>query len=301
MPIRMDRLPLMSAAIIMAAAMHFSAQSATLAFGPAIVLAENIKPGAPESDIFGKGDFTFVIYNHDKESGWYNLGLEKPTDTKELPYPPIPDPSWCRLDVSELEVKGETNAKVHLLIKVPDKPEYYNRKWTVLVVCAPGRKQKDDKPAVGLRVASRVLIETVSKVEGDPAEPAVALWPTVLQSGAIPSAFIDETVKVKNNTDAERTYTTKRMDEYEKDAEKFERYYSRGFSAIVKTPWIKSEATFKLKPGEIKDLKVDIKVPDATGKGNYEELLFVQDDKGNVNFLRVQVDVPPPTTAEKKP
>ena len=291
-----------TAITLMAVAFSSPAQSATLALGPALVLVQNIKPGAAEADIFGQGEFTFVIYNKDKDSGWYNLDIEKPADAKELGFAPIPDASWCKLDIQEVEVKGESNAKIHMTVKVPDKPEYYNRKWTVLVVCAPGKRAKDDKPAVGLRIASRVLIETVSKPDAEPKDGiGIALYPTLLQSSAIPGAFIDETVTIKNNTDADRTYSTKHLDEIEKDAEKHERYFSKATLPVVKGPWISSDATFKLKPGETKDLKVDIKVPDSTAKGKYEELLFVQDDKGNVNFLRVQTDVAPTTTAEKKP
>src|SRR6185312_15872355 len=117
-----------TAAFFMAAVVPLCAhaQAATLAFGPAIVLAQNVKPGASNADIFGGNDFTFVIYNKDKDSGWYNLDVEKPTEGHELGYEPIPDAGWCKLDVKEVEVKGESQAKVRLMISVPDKPEYFN-------------------------------------------------------------------------------------------------------------------------------------------------------------------------------
>ena len=296
MPVILSPKLLAAAALVAAAVFILPASAATLAFGPAIVLLENVNPSnKAEQDVFGSSEAVFTIYNKDEGGGWYHLNVVSPpaSDKKqwEIGYETLPDASWCRLDKPEVEVQGKSNAKIKLFVKIPDKPEYYNRKFMAYVTCAPG---KASVPGVGLQVASRVQLETLSKpdLDGDKAG-SVAIAPAIMQSGAIPGAELDLSFKIRNNTAGERSYKVLRMDEVESDTKKHERYYGKGCTAVISPSWLKpKELNFKLKPGESKELVIDQTVPkDAVPKKKYEELVFIQDDAGNVNFTRVRTDI----------
>jgi len=289
--------------IILAAAMSQPVSAGSLAFGPAIVLVESVSPGGGEQDVFGKGEMTFVIYNHSADAGWYHLTAMSPgTDPKqwEKGYEAIPDASWCRLDHDEIEVPAKTNQKIRLFINIPSKPEYFNRKWMLLVTCAPGKKAKVvGSSAIGLQVASRVMIETVSKSDGDPKMAgALGIVPTQVSSSATPGAELEHTVKISNNTKEDRKFNILRIYEIEKEADKHERYFGKDIinnkelEHVVKPSWLGSDPAIELKAGETKELTLKLTVPSTATPGkSYEELIFLQDDKGLVNFLRVRTQI----------
>ena len=288
--------------LFVAAAMPAMARGG-LAFGPALVLVENIAPAGGETDVFGKGEMTFVIYNRSDQAGWYHLGAVNPGGDPrqwEKGYEAIPDASWCRLDIDEVEVAAKTNQKIRLFINVPAKPEYFNRKWMLYVTCAPGKKPQTPKATgVGLQVASRVQIETASNAASNPAVGgALAIVPAQVSSSAAPSAELEHSVKVSNNTKEDRRFKILRLNEIEKEAEKYERYFGKDIvdgkplEPVIGSTWITCAPAIELKAGETKEFTIKLTIPkDARPGGNFEELLFLQDEKGLVNFLRVRTKI----------
>lgn len=50
------------------------------------------------------------------------------------------------------------------------------------------------------------------------------------------------------------------------------------------------DASFGLKPGELKELKIKVSVPKNAEAGKrYEELIFLKDETGAFEFIRVRI------------
>ncbi|MCY3022070.1 MAG: hypothetical protein NTW87_23910 [Planctomycetota bacterium] len=288
--------------MVLAASTCPAVEETGFGIGPGMILVENIQPGAPEVDVFGKTDLAFEVHNGTNKAHTFSVAVIKPRAaiaSWEIGYEEIPDPSWCRLDKAELDLPAQTDGKVKLFIKVPDKPEYYNRKWMALVVCRPG---KPTPGSVGLQVGARVQIETLAKADTDGVGAGpLALAPSVVRLEAKPGDSVEPVVKFRNNTAKEHTYTLLRLDEAEKDAAKHERYFGPGCVQVIKPSWLTPDGTsFALKPGETKELKIKVSVPKNAEPGKrYEELLFLKDEAGGVDFLRVRTEIP--AAAKDKP
>jgi hypothetical protein len=261
--------------------------------GPGMFMVENLKPGGAEVDIFNGTATAFEVYNGTDQKHIFTLYVAKPPSVIgawETGYDPIPDPAWCRLEKTELEVPPKTDVKVRMFIKIPDKVEYYNKKWMACVVCSPG---KPDKGAVGLQVATRVQIETLpldkeealAGAEIGLSPSTVAMWDTP------PTGAWQARIRIRNNTKEEHTYALKSLKEIEPKTEKHDRYYGSGFIA-VKESWLGlDEKSFALKPGQTKDLVFNVTLGKVEAGKRYEELLFVQDEKGATQFARIRTAV----------
>jgi len=180
---------------------------------------------------------------------------------------------------------------VRMFIKVPDKPEYYNRKWMALIVCRPGRPGQG---AVGLQVGSRVQVETLAKEDADGVVPgAVGLVPSILWLNGKPGENAKGAVRIRNNTDKVLNYTVLSLSEAEKDPARHKRYFGSGFVRVIEPSWLKAEdASFSLKPGKKKDLKIKVAVPKNAEQGKtYENLLFLKEESAGVEFVRVRTAI----------
>jgi len=288
---------LVAVALVAAATVCGGAEGTGTGFGlgPGLVLAENIKPGE-EVDLSKAMGAPFVVYNGTDAEHEFHAFVAKPSTAIsdwEYGYDEIPDASWCHLDQKDFKIDKKSDAKVKLFIKVPDKPENYNRKFMVLVIATPSAG--GGPGVVGLQVASRVQIETSSKDAMDGAGTGpISIVPSCIDLPGLSADFTaKQFVMVRNNTKEERTYTVKHLNDLEKDAAKFSRYFGVGRIPVVTPAWASAgEDTFKLKPDETKKLLVSWAVPKTalTGK-NYEELLFVQDDKGHNQFVRLRTEI----------
>jgi hypothetical protein len=304
---------MLAVAVATATVLYAGEPSGGFGIGPGMVLVENIKPGDGEIDLAGKTGFTFEVVNDTNEKQVFNVTSRTAKSTVsswELGYESIPDPTWLILEKKEIEVDAKSKGKVKMTLKVPDKPEYYNRKWMGIVACAPGAAKTDGGSSVGLVVASRVQIETLSRDDVEPTGGDLGLVPASwMMSDAKAGDSWRKVFKIRNNTKDEHVYTVKRIDEVEKDAGRHARYYGQNFIAVEKEPWgaVKdADKTFTLKAGETKVLSVMTTVgKDAKAGKFYEELLFLQDDKGGVNFVRLRTETAGPAAANaddgKKP
>jgi hypothetical protein len=279
-----------------------------------MALVENIKPGSGEIDVAATTGFVFEVENGTAEKHIFTVTVRTARATIsswELGYESIPDTSVLRLDKKEIEVDAKSKGAVKLYINIPDKPENYNRKWMAVVACAPGAATTNGS-SVGLMVASRVQIETTPRDDVDGANAGeVALVPSSwMMSDARPGDSWQKKFKIRNNSKEEHTYTIKHLGDVEKDEARHARYFGKGFEHVDKDSWFKaSEESFKLKPDEVKEVKVMVKVgADAKPGKMYEELLFLQDegkpDKDgklvyHTDFIRLRTELAPASTAEK--
>ena len=120
----------------------------------------------------------------------------------EKGYEPIPDASWCRLEKEEVEVPANGTAKVKAFVNLPDKPENYNRKFMVAVICETIPPKGSKGAGINLRMVSRWGIETVAKddVDGKGAG-RIGLIPSVLRKDNVqPGSSYEVSVKFRNNS-----------------------------------------------------------------------------------------------------
>ena len=250
-------------------------------------------------NVFGESGLAFEVHNGTSKAQVFTVTSIKPRSGLaywEMGYEEIPDPSWCRLDKEELEVPAHTDSKVYLFVKIPDKPEYYNRKWMALITCHPGRVNPLIPGALITVLSSRVMIETQAKrdVEYGVGAGSVRLIPSICQLiKSTPGSTENTSFKLCNNTPNDHTYKLMRLDQVEKEKEKHERYVGHNCTPVITPSWLTSPNNlFMVKSGKNQEVKLEVKVPKKADVGKcYEELLFLKDEKDAFQFVRVRVDI----------
>ena len=282
------------------------AESGGFGIGPGMVMVQNIKPGAGEIDASGGAGFTFEVENGTASPQFFTLSTRTAKSTMsswEMGYENLTELSWLRLDKTEMELAAKSKGPLKFFVNIPDKPEFYNRKWMAVVACSPGKATKGAS-SVGLIVAARIQIETIAKDDTDGANAGdTALIPSSwMMSDARPGDSWRKVFKIRNNTKDVHTYTLKHIEDLEPDAKKYDRYFGMEFTKILKESWVTAgDQSFTLKPGEVKDLKLSVSVSKTAVPGKlYEELVFLQDEKKNINFLRLRTELLAATAAGTK-
>ncbi len=107
-----------------------------MAFSPSVLRFEDIALGSAR-----KGSVT--IYNNDAKTRKYKItslfrrkGI-KPRTYLTHSYEVIPDPKWVGPGRKRLKIKAGKTFDLSLQVKVPDRPEYRNRKWEELLLVEP--------------------------------------------------------------------------------------------------------------------------------------------------------------------
>lgn len=262
--------------------------------GPGMLLIENVKPGGEKVEATTMETGLFV-YNGTEAKQLFSVSVLKATQaigTWELGYTDLPDASWLEVDKQEVEVPAKSKAPIKLFVKVPNKPEYFNKKWMAVAVCSPGKKQPG---VVGLQVATRLQIETLADpmIDVKAYEKSVALVPSICEMPeSQPGTDWRVLCKVVNNTADEKTYTIKHLDDVEKDSGKHARYFCIGCEHVISPAWITDSGTFTVKPGEVHPLNLKVNIPASAVRGkHYEELVLLQDEKGKVEFIRARTEI----------
>lgn len=290
----------------MAATLSYGVQA--MGISPGVIVIGNVTPGV-EVPAFPADGTGIKVENDGDNPLVVTLTVFKPTLGGvlrwEKGYEEIPDASWCSLGKTELEAPAKGFALAKLSIKVPDKPEYYNRKWMVAVVCEPKRQDRKAGTGIAMRVASRIGIETLPKVDVNldaPGLPALSLVPSLLSyDGCILGETFPATLKIRNNDKAQHTYMAERLDQAEPDAEKQTRYFRASSNRIVKDWWVAPVESFKLGAAETKELKLSVTVPKTAAAGQvYEEIVFLKDDAQRYDFFRLRMRVAGSAEAPKK-
>jgi hypothetical protein len=121
-----------------------------------------------------------------------------------------------------------------------------------------------------------------------------------MMSDARPGDSWAKKFKIRNNTKEEHTYTLKQLGDVEKDEARHARYFGKGFEKVIKETWVSaSDKTFTLKSGDTKEVRVMVNVGATAVPGKmYEELVFIQDEKGHNEFIRLRTELAPPAAAD---
>jgi len=261
-----------------------------------MVTAQKITLGT-EVDVLGK-DLAFEVHNSTDKVQNVAVAAMKPSAaglvTWEKGYDEIPDAAWCKLDKTELEVPAKSIGKFKLKLTVPDKPEYFNRKWMVGVTCRSAQ-EKGKGSGISLVMVSRLGLETLANAKVDGANAtALALIPAVLNKENVkPGDTYEAVLKLRSNAADEMTLNFRRITEVESDPEKHERYFSDGMENVIDATWLEKLGAVTLKAGETKEIKVSINVPkNAAGGKSYEELLFIESHGGKrLDFVRIRSSI----------
>jgi hypothetical protein len=256
-----------------------------------------------------------TVINKTDEDRSFTLELNRPGGVWgkdwEAGYEAWPDLNWCRLEKSAIEVKAQSEQKVEIFVTIPDKPEYYNRKWVVMVYC---RATTPNEIGAGLAIASRVMLETAPNEKLDGVDQGqLAIVPAIMNITGEAGEKGSVAVKIRNNSGLRLGCQCERLvNVYQKDY-KYARYTSPGFTALVKESWTTpAKDMFALESEALSDLTVNVEIPADAQPGKYEELVFVRGngpvngDEGTpgvtcMNFLRVRYEVTAPAKPPDKP
>jgi len=261
--------------------------------GPGMLVAGNIPVGKEVAP-----GVEFEIHNYGKTPLALTIRALKPIEaglaTWEKGYEPIPDKAWCKLEKEKVEAAPESITKVKAIFNFPDDPKLSNRKFMVGVALERDTSGNKGGAGISLRMVSRLGIETVAREDVDGAgASAVSFIPSILRNNAAKSGqqYLT-TLKIRNNREEAVTLTPKTLSEVEADKEKYDRYFGFGRKAVIEESWIKKPDAIALQPGETKTIQLQVHVPPgAKGDKVFEELLFLEDEKKRLEFVRVRTAI----------
>ena len=272
-----------------------------MTISPGLFLLQGIPPGQPV-DLAAVAGFHFVVPNTEPKETTYNVISAKPIEGGilqwEAGYEEIPDPSWCRLEPRVFTIAPQKQAEIGLTIDIPDRPEFYNRRFVVAIVLAEGA---DPGIGVGLALAARIMIETIP----DPTKGgnALATIPAIVNVRGTPGQTVLATTRIVNRTGADRVLHPHRLSEIVRDPLRRPRYASTGFEFLAETSWLTPGFTAMTLPADYSaPWTAALTIPaDAVPGKDYEELAFLVEDPASkdervtsgtvVTFVRVQVHV----------
>jgi len=259
---------------------------------PGMTVSSNVPIGV---DLDSK--VVFEIHNYSKTLKKLSL---KVTDPKaagllqwEKGYEPIPDVAWCRLEKDVVEVSPESVSSIKAFIKIPKDDKNYNRKFMVAVACEPHTENVKGTGIV-LRMVSRWGIETeVSKdIDAQNAGGSLAMIPAILRTPSKSGVEYAVNFKVRNNNPTPVTLKHKTLSEVEPDQEKHDRYFGVGRDPVNDHSWLVALEPITLAPGETKEVALKVKVPATAQAGKiFEELLFLENEKKELEFVRIRTSV----------
>lgn len=268
-----------------------------MGISPGVYVVENVPLGQETAASSDAAPIT--VHNEENDQPLtVVLSVQRPSagglSNWELGYDEIPDASWCRLDKTELEVPAKGASSVKLFVKVPDKPENYNRRWMVAVVCGQKRSGQGGPAGFGIRLATRVGIETLPNADVDgKGDGAVVPIPSVLcYDGCIPGETFNPPAKIRNHDKVEHKFVVKRLEQVVQDEERIKRYFRRDATPLIKDSWIAPLESFAVKAGETKELKLSVTIPKDVAAGKiYEEIVFLKDDADRSGFIRLRMQI----------
>jgi len=264
-----------------------------IGIGPGMTVAGNIPIGKEVSP-----GIEFEVHNYGKVARVLSLRAMKPAEAGltgwEKGYEAIPDISWCKLEREKIEAPPESVTKVKAIFNFPDDPKLANRKFMVGVALERDTSGGKGGAGISLRMVSRLGIETTARDDVDGAgASAISLIPAILRNNSAKAGQqYSATFKIRNNRQEAVTLTPKTLSEVESDKEKYDRYFGFGRKSVIEESWIKKPDAIALQPGESKTVQLQVHVPPgAKGDKVFEELLFLEDDKKRLEFVRVRTAI----------
>lgn len=264
-----------------------------LSVQPGGLLIQYVKLGRTY-DFYKESGIALIIENKDGSPHTYKLQVSKPSQAGNKKwlkgYSEIPDPSWFWFEKDEITVEAQSKKEVKMYLRIPEEERYYNQRWTVLLGISG---KPEETRMLALAVYPRYQIETESKPElKEKPDGAIGLEPNrLLFEGLALGKNEKSGIMIYNNDKIAHTYRI--IPEVIKvDPRREQITASPGYSWIPDIRWVSpNKKKIKIGPGESKELIVTVKIPkkEEYCQKKWEALVFVDSDKGDSGFARIQI------------
>jgi hypothetical protein len=204
-------------------------------------------------------------------------------------YTTLPDLAWFVLDKNELTAPGKGSVTSRITISVPDDEKYYNQHWGVSCLI----EYSEQKGLFQEAIKTVYMFETKSKadIKGRPLGD-LGVAPSIVSIDTASKKTSSATFRIYNNTSEAREYKLiSRIPEVTGDNLKLNA--SPSFTWLPDANLVTLKKTVvKIKAGEMAEVTVSQGVPQAmlTDGCKLEGAVFVESDRGEVNFVRVQIE-----------
>jgi hypothetical protein len=213
-------------------------------------------------------------------------------------YATMPDLSWFILDKTELTAPAKGSAAARMSVEIPNDDRYYNQHWGVSCLI----EYTGQKGLFQEAIKTVYMFETKSKedIKGRPLG-NLGVAPSIVSIDIADKKASPGKFSIYNNTAETAEYKlTTRIAETKGDGLKLNA--SPGFTWLPKAVMVKvKKATVKVKAGETASVTVSENVPNSllTDGCKLEGAVFIESDKGDVNFVRVHIEkIPAPKPEE---
>lgn len=263
-------------------------KSYALRVSPGAFCAQNVEVGQ-DTDT----GIDLTIDNETDEEREFSIRVVEPsklTSESLKGYSPLPDLSWLRLERTHLVVPAKGQGRTRLYINVPNEEKYFNQQWAVSCLVE----------YVGQKGLFQEAIQTLYMFETRPKEDVtqrpdgrIGVAPSVVKVSAERLKAKEKfSFKVYNNTPEERVYSIKSFVP-EVKPEKLAINVTPGLVWAKRTSWVTPQVKkMKLPAGGVGEIKLNVKVPKSAleGEKGVESLIFIDSDRGERRFVRVQVE-----------
>ena len=234
-----------------------------------------------------------ITNNSDNEETFLVRSL-KPSQAVEKwvkGYSEIPDAGWFYFNENEIKIGPNSDGKLRMHLKVPDEEKYYNQHWMVYVEVAT---QAQEGKMFLMAIKPDYMIETQSKIDvKEKPYGILGLVPGVVKAEkVIPGKAKKVSFRIYNNDQTAHTYEILSYIP-EASSAKQDISVTAGYEWINKDLWVMPrEAKIKLKPGQAKDITVNILVPKGSECSDvgWESIVLVKPDKGLEGFVRILIE-----------
>lgn len=257
--------------------------SAGLSVEPGGILLQDVPVGEARSVVESSG-ISFVVHNRDNARREYRISVHKPSNAGNGNWPrgycEIPDPSWIRPLPEVLIIEPESSASFDVVVEIPGDRRLSNQKWAATLAV-------EGTPVAGTNVALALypLLQIETTPQGSPETGPLgdlAVAPATLRGGggSGPISFT-----IYNNSSEEQDYMLRVGSPGGKIP------VSPGLNAAGDHLFVRPRRqTLRLKAGESETVLVDVN-EEAYGPlpGAWEQLVFVEGQKGECTFVRFQL------------
>ncbi len=206
-------------------------------------------------------------------------------------YGEIPDASWFYFPEDKIKIKANGTGKLRMHLKIPAEEKYLNQHWIVFVEVTT---LAEEGTMFKMSVRPNYMIETKSEADIK-VRPygALGLVPSMVKAGdVIAGKNRKANFKVYNNDSVSHTY---QIASYIPNASsaKQDISVSPGYEWVKEISWVRpTETQIKLNPGEVKDVHLNIRIPEGSNYSDqgWESVVFVEPDKGLSGFVRVLIE-----------
>jgi len=264
--------------------------AASLKVSPGGFLVQNISPGKTYN-LQETSRIKLSIFNDDTSTHTYALSVQKPSSVGnwEKGYLEIPDPAWCWFSPNDISIGPQQVGYGNLFFKIPDKEIYYNQRW-VATIGILGKQERGI--GFGLGIYVRVQIETEPKDESSaPPDGPIGIGPSLASfDNIVPGETYSQIVTIFNNESEKSSFNITSLSKYPDI--KPSTYLTSSYEQIPDPTWIsleKEKLTIDPQASKILAIKISIPKQGEFSDKKFEEILFVEPEKGRPGFIRVRI------------